>query len=203
MSIERSLSSRPLEEPVIAGPGETKQLRQPESSAGFTNAPHVRTESEIKKNNVTIYSPLSTPSEVGSVGTASSNVPSPLQMAGKSYAEWTTKQRPEEKMREEKPLGLKHDDQKPPLAYIPKAALWAEGEAFAFGSLKYSPFNYQKGIAVTRTLSAALRHIMQFLDGEDKDVESGVNHLGCARANLAIALHTLEYYKELDDRNKK
>lgn len=98
--------------------------------------------------------------------------------------------------------GLKHDGEKPPLAYIPLAALFAEGEAFKYGAGKYAPFNYKNGIAVTRTLSAALRHIVQFLNGEDVDAESGVNHLGCARANLAMALDTLANHPQLDDRFK-
>lgn len=98
--------------------------------------------------------------------------------------------------------GLKHDQEKPMLAYIPKAALDAEGLAFAYGAKKYEPFNYRHGIAITRTLSAALRHIVQFLGGEDIDQESGVNHLGCARANLAMALDTLANHPELDDRFK-
>jgi hypothetical protein len=98
--------------------------------------------------------------------------------------------------------GVKHDLGKPPLAYIPKAALEAEGMAFAHGARKYYAWNYKNGLAVTRTLSAAMRHILQFLDGEDTDSESGAHHLGCARANLAMALDTLANHPELDDRHK-
>jgi hypothetical protein len=99
---------------------------------------------------------------------------------------------------------VKHDNgpDKPPLAYIPKAALWAEGGAFAKGASKYGPWNYRNGLAVSRTLSAALRHISQFLEGEDVDQETGAHHLGCARANLAMALDTLANPPKLDDRFK-
>jgi hypothetical protein len=109
---------------------------------------------------------------------------------------------PEQKAKEA--LGVKFDDgvDKPPLAYIPKAALWAEGQAFAHGAKKYDPWNYKNGIAVSRTVSAALRHIAQFLEGEDCDQESGAHHLGSARANLAMALDTLANHAELDDRFK-
>lgn len=99
-------------------------------------------------------------------------------------------------------VGTKFDTNKPALAYIPKAALYAEGRAFAYGAKKYAAWNYKKGIAITRTLSAAIRHTLQFLDGENMDSESGVNHIGCARANLAMALDTLENHPELDDRYK-
>lgn len=114
----------------------------------------------------------------------------------KSSAESVTPPKPTEK----ESLGLKHDVEKPSLAYIPKAALWAEGEAFKYGAKKYEAWNYRNGIALTRTLSAAIRHIVQFLDGENTDSESGVNHLGCARANLGMALDTLENHPEFDDR---
>lgn len=99
-------------------------------------------------------------------------------------------------------VGLKHDQDKPALAYIPKAALWAEGQAFSYGAKKYEAWNYKYGINVTRTLSAAIRHIVQFLAGVEIDVESGVHHLGCARANIAMALDTLENHPEYDDRFK-
>ena len=98
--------------------------------------------------------------------------------------------------------GLKHDSEKPALAYIPKAALDAEGKAFGYGARKYEAWNYRNGIAVSRTVSAALRHISQFLDGEDYDKESSAHHLGSARANLAMALDTLANHPELDDRWK-
>jgi PHP family Zn ribbon phosphoesterase len=58
--------------------------------------------------------------------------------------------------------GIKHDDSKPALQYIPKAAMFAMGDAFAHGAKKYGPFNYRGGLAVTRTLAAAVRHITNF-----------------------------------------
>jgi hypothetical protein len=102
--------------------------------------------------------------------------------------------------------GLKFDtnsQDKPPLAYIPKAGLWAEGHAFAHGEKKYGSWNYKNGINVTRTCAAAIRHIIQFLDGEDFDKESFAHHLGSARANLSMALDTLENNPEFDDRYKR
>lgn len=102
-----------------------------------------------------------------------------------------------------KKAGTKFDGEKPPLTYIPKAALWAEAMAFKHGAVKYDAWNYKKGIAITRTLGGALRHIYQFLDGEDFDSESKAHHLGCARANLAMALDALENHPEFDDRYKK
>lgn len=98
--------------------------------------------------------------------------------------------------------GLKHDDGKPAMQFIPKAAMWAMGAAFAHGAKKYGAFNYKNGLAVTRCLAASVRHVYQFLAGEDKDPESGVSHLGHAMASLAMAIDMLETLPQLDDRHK-
>ena len=98
--------------------------------------------------------------------------------------------------------GKKFDKDKPTLAYIPLEALWEEGKAFKAGAEKYDPWNYKNGIDVTRTVSAAIRHIYRFLDGQNIDEETGAHHLGCARAGLAMALDTLKYHPEKDDRYK-
>lgn len=98
--------------------------------------------------------------------------------------------------------GVKHDDSKPALQYIPKAAMFAMGDAFAHGAKKYGAFNYRGGLAVTRTLAAAVRHIYQFLDGENLDPESLKSHLGHAMASIAMTIDTLEHRPDLDDRPK-
>ena len=46
-------------------------------------------------------------------------------------------------------------------------------QVLVFGSQKYEPFNWQKGLKVTETLESCLRHIFSFLSGEDNDKESG------------------------------
>lgn len=131
-------------------------------------------------------------------GLAGSDVPSYARMDGMSSVSPVISLKPELKTN----IGVKHDSAKPPVAYIPIAGIMAEAEAFGFGAKKYDAWNYKNGLAVVRTLSAAVRHIYQFLSGEDKDVESGVHHLGCARANIAMALDTLANHPELDDRFK-
>lgn len=201
-TIEQLLSDSRLEGRATAGHGEELPPKKPESSEASINAPYVRTESEIATNNSIMYSPLSTPPKDSSDGIASLNAFYRDRRDGKSSAQSVTLPKREEKESSDKNIGkgIKSDQGKPPLAYIPKAALYAEAEAFAFGAKKYDAWNYKNGLAVTRTLSAALRHITQFLSGEDLDSESGVHHLGCARANLAMALDTLENHPKLDDR---
>lgn len=94
---------------------------------------------------------------------------------------------------DEKPNGAtKHDNAKPALEFIPKVAMFAMGDAFAYGAKKYGAWNYTKGMAVTRCCAAAVRHIYQFLAGETLDPESGKPHLGHALASLAMACQMME-----------
>ena len=106
-------------------------------------------------------------------------------------------------MKKQKTKGYKNDEMKPVLAYVPKEAMYEMGKAFSFGANKYNAWNYREGLEITRTVSAALRHIYQFMDGEDTDTESKSLHLGNAMANLAMAIDTYYNHKELDNRYKK
>ena len=99
--------------------------------------------------------------------------------------------------------GRKNDQEKPMLAYIPKEAIWETGKAFSYGQLKYNKWNYKNGLEITRTVSAALRHIYQFMDGENFDKESKSLHLGNAIAGLSMAIDTYYNHKDKDDRFKK
>jgi hypothetical protein len=175
----------------------------------------VKKKSGAAKENLTM-STQSYPSALAlAAGTCTQSDCLSAQVAGKCCVQLAMMPRQEEKEKLEKMLeevegefpanmgiGMKFDSQKPALAYIPKAALYAEGQAFAYGAKKYDAWNYRNGIAVSRTLSAALRHITQFIEGEEIDSESGVHHLGCARANLGMALDTLTNHPEMDDRFK-
>jgi len=81
------------------------------------------------------------------------------------------------------------DGAKPSLSAIPLRALQTEARAFEFGRLQYSPWNW-RSIDVDQSLyvDAALRHILAYAHEEPYDRESGVHHLGHARACLAILL---------------
>lgn len=96
--------------------------------------------------------------------------------------------------------GTKHDDGKPDLAILPKAFLDQTAEVMMFGAAKYGRSNYKKGLEVTRTLSAALRHIYAYLDKEDNDQESGLSHLGHAAASLAMTMENIKLGTAKDNR---
>lgn len=94
-------------------------------------------------------------------------------------------------------IGMK----KPPLHLIPSAALIHEAEAFRNGAEKYGPFNWRdESVAGTVYISAAMRHILNWMDGEEIAEDSGVHHLAHARACLAIILDAMEISNLVDDR---
>lgn len=118
---------------------------------------------------------------------------------------------------ENKPTGVKHDGEKPTLALIPPNALWQVGQAFTYGAKKYGAHNHMGGIHWIRLLSAALRHIFQFISGEDYDLDpecggckakdckmhSGLPHWANACANLMmLGEQHMRGNTQLDDRYK-
>lgn len=92
---------------------------------------------------------------------------------------------------------------KPDLSLIPPVALLECALAMTEGAIKYGPYNWREKEIRARTYSAAaMRHILQWQDGEDKDPLSQVNHLGHAMACCAIALDAMANDSMLDDRHK-
>ena len=100
--------------------------------------------------------------------------------------------------------GATYDDGKVPLAWLPWAAMRAIAKVQQYGHKKYKDFNnYRKGIEVTRNLSCALRHITEYLDGQDNDPESGEPHLAHAACRIAFVLQNIHDGTVIDDRYKK
>ena len=83
---------------------------------------------------------------------------------------------------------VKFDAGKPPLGLISRYALEEEAKVMAFGAQKYGRDNWRAGMDFSRLADAALRHVYAFVDGEDKDKETGLSHLAHARCCLAFLL---------------
>ena len=96
--------------------------------------------------------------------------------------------------------GIKYDEGKPDISLIPYSALEEEAYAFMLGMKKYGRYNFTKGMAITRVLASAMRHILAFLWEQSWDEESGRSHLGHARACLAMAIEMLRIGTATDDR---
>lgn len=95
----------------------------------------------------------------------------------------------------------KLDIGKPQLSLNPPEALAAMAQAFEYGARKYARNNYKKGMAWTRLIDAALRHITAFAHGEDIDSESGNGHIAHALACLAMLEYCRIHHNTKDDRN--
>ena len=94
--------------------------------------------------------------------------------------------------------------QKPQLHLIPPVASILEAEVLALGAKKYVAYNWRgAGINVSTYISAMLRHIAAYADGEDADPESGVSHIAHVRACTAIMLDAISLNNANDDRPQK
>jgi hypothetical protein len=98
---------------------------------------------------------------------------------------------------------VKHDAFKPPLGLIPKSALDEEAAVFGFGAKKYDAHNWRKGMPWSRLISAAMRHLVDFNDGQDFDKESGLHALAHVRACCGFLIEYMVTHPELDDRFKR
>ena len=99
--------------------------------------------------------------------------------------------------------GIKFDDMKPYMALMVPEAEVEEAKAMSHGADKYGPYNFTRGLTVTRIMSSLKRHTNAFMRGEDYDPDSGkwhCHHLGNIRACAGMVLHILKYMPELDDR---
>jgi hypothetical protein len=74
------------------------------------------------------------------------------------------------------------------------------------GAEKYAPYNWTKGMPVTEVSESLLRHMFAYLDGENTDPESGIEHLGHVMCNVMFLIHIMREKPEFDNRtiiNKK
>ena len=96
-------------------------------------------------------------------------------------------------------LAVKAD--KVQLTLIPPTALRQEARAMENG-LKYGRCSYREPGVITANgmIDAVLRHIMDWMEGEENAPDSGVHHLAHARAGLGIILDTQERGVLTDDR---
>ncbi len=98
--------------------------------------------------------------------------------------------------------GLKYDAEKQPLSLLSKVWLLGVASVMGFGAKKYAAHNWRNGLERSRLLSAALRHILAYNEGEDVDPESKLHHLDHASCCLMFARETHETHPQLDDRWK-
>jgi len=98
----------------------------------------------------------------------------------------------------------------PILSVVPAASIIHEAAALRYGAHQaprkdggagYGPYNWRTtDVRASIYVDAAIRHVMDWWDGEDIAADSGVHHLGHAKAGLGILLDALEIGRLVDDR---
>lgn len=83
-------------------------------------------------------------------------------------------------------------DAKAPLHLFPTEPLRAASVVLKLGADKYGEYNWRETTVQAMTYVAAMRrHLSQFVDGEDRDGESGESHLAHIIATCAILLDAM------------
>lgn len=99
-----------------------------------------------------------------------------------------------------KAKGKKYDQGKTPLDLIPYDALVEIGNCLAAGEKKYGTASWADGLEIRRLLSAAMRHIGQFNNGEDLDHETKTLHIANACVNLIFGIWMMKNRPDMDNR---
>lgn len=94
--------------------------------------------------------------------------------------------------------GKKFDNGKVRLELLPWPALIEVGKVLTFGALKYSPWNWSKGMSWSRLVGAAQRHLSAWIHREERDEETGLSHLAHA-ACCILFLMTYEIFNLGED----
>lgn len=93
---------------------------------------------------------------------------------------------------------------KPKLSLVPKSAIWGAAEALTYGMQKHGKYSFKEnGFPYTDLADKVLRHMTEWLDGNDFDKETGFHQLHHAIADLAILIDVVNNNSHQDDRFKK
>ena len=100
---------------------------------------------------------------------------------------------------------IKNDDKKIRVDLFPTKALIGSSRALTHGIKKYSEYNYKKGDGLdwNRPYGATLRHLIAWWDGENIDRDSGLHHLDCAGAEIAMLMDLVYSQIGKDTRYKR
>lgn len=94
-------------------------------------------------------------------------------------------------------LGVK----KVPLHLVPPSSIIYQALAMQDGAIKYGPYNWRENKVICSVyIAAAMRHLQQYLDGEELASDSKKPHLGHAMACLGIIIDAKETGNMVDDR---
>ncbi|WP_077218249.1 dATP/dGTP diphosphohydrolase domain-containing protein [Acidithiobacillus albertensis] len=97
---------------------------------------------------------------------------------------------------------IKQDQGKPRYDLLPGDALDQIAQVLTYGATKYSPRNWESGMAWGRLYAALMRHCWAFWRGEDTDSETGMHHMAHAGACILLLLASVGRGIGTDDRRE-
>lgn len=91
---------------------------------------------------------------------------------------------------------------KPQLSRVLEFGPALEGVArvMEFGDEKYGRYNWQAGQPYTKCIDSLMRHLTQFMAGEDTDRESSMAHVDHVVVNALMLAFYVHALPEMDDR---
>lgn len=84
--------------------------------------------------------------------------------------------------------GLKFDGGKPTFDLLPWDALAEVQKVLDFGAQKYAPRNWERGMDWKRPWNAGMRHMAAWVEGQNKDPETGLSHMAHAACCVLFLL---------------
>ena len=78
---------------------------------------------------------------------------------------------------------LRYNEGKPKWSFVHFQSLEPMIRVLEYGTTKYAPENWQKGLDKTEILESLQRHVAKLFDGEEIDSESGLHHIGHIMCN--------------------
>lgn len=93
---------------------------------------------------------------------------------------------------------------KVPMSTVPATVLMELGLAMMEGARKYGRHNYRvAGVRSSVYYDAAMRHLMDWWEGEDTDPDSGLSHVTKAIASLTVLRDSMIKENWTDDRPRR
>lgn len=101
---------------------------------------------------------------------------------------------------------VRFDEGKTNWSLMPFEAIEEINKVLEFGVKKYAAWNFIQdgGMNHSRVINSMLRHIFAYMQGEDKDPESGLSHIAHVGCNVVFLLYYNKYpemFKAKDDRH--
>lgn len=93
---------------------------------------------------------------------------------------------------------------KPNLALVPAATMIYLALGHECGVAKYGAYNWRETKVETMTyIAAAMRHLVEWVDGQEKAADSGIPHLAHALTSLSVLVDAIETGNAVDNRPAK